>query len=96
MRKEYTTLEEILEDAERGKISQSHLMDEGFRTCFACKNTEDKYGGKMLTIHQILTVLSWHFQKELVSKILLNKFNDINNKKKWVCATCKDEYMESM
>ena len=60
MRKEYTTLEEILEDAETGKISQSHLMD------------------------------------ELVSKILLNKFNDINNKKKWVCATCKDEYMESM
>ena len=65
-------------------------------TCFACKNTEDKYGGKMLNIYQILTVLSWHFQKELVSKILLNKFNDINNKKKWVCATCKDEYMESM
>tara|TARA_R110001583_G_scaffold3706_1_gene22877 strand:- start:1729 stop:2019 length:291 start_codon:yes stop_codon:yes gene_type:complete len=96
MRKEYTTLEEILEDAETGKISQSHLMDEGFRTCFACKNTEDKYGGKMLNIYQILTVLSWHFQKELVSKILLNKFNDINNKKKWVCATCKDEYMESM
>jgi len=95
MRKEYTTLEEILEDAERGKISQSHLMDEGFRTCFACKNTEDKYDGKMLTIHQILTVLSWHFQKELVSEIL-DKFSFDVNKKKWVCATCKDEYMESM
>ena len=94
MRKEYETLEEILKDADRGKISQSHLMDEGLRTCFACRNTEDKYDGKMLTIHQILTVLSWHFQKELVSEIL-DKFSFDVNKKKWVCATCKEEYMES-
>ena len=94
MRKEYSTLEEILKDADRGKISQSHLMDEGLRTCFACRGTEDKYGGKMLTIHQILTVLSWHFQKELVSEIL-DKFSFDVNKKKWVCATCKDEYLES-
>ena len=43
MRKEYSTLEEILKDADRGKISESHLMDEGLRTCFACRNTEDKY-----------------------------------------------------
>jgi hypothetical protein len=94
MRKEYATLQEILKDADRGKISQSHLMDEGLRTCFACKNTEDKYDGKMLTIHQILTVLSWYFQKELVSEIL-DKFSFDVNKKKWVCATCKQEYMES-
>ena len=94
MRKEYSTLEEILKDADRGKISESHLMEEGLRTCFACKNTEDKYGGKMLTIHQILTVLSWHFQKELVSEIL-DKFSFDVNKKKWVCLTCKEEYLES-
>jgi len=94
MRKEYSTLEEILKDADRGKISESHLMEEGLRTCFACKNTEDKYGGKMLTIHQILTVLSWHFQKELVAEIL-DKFSFDVNKKKWVCLTCKEEYLES-
>jgi hypothetical protein len=38
--------------------------------------------------------LYWYFQKELVSEIL-DKFSFDVNKKKWVCATCKQEYMES-
>ena len=95
MRKEYSTLEEILKDADKGKISESHLMDEGLRTCFACRNTEDKYGGKMLTIHQILTVLSWHFHSAYVYEILEKFSFDVKNKKKWVCLTCKEEYLES-
>ena len=95
MNKEYNSLEEILKDAELGKVSEYQLMQEGLRKCFSCKGVEDKLGGKLLPIGSITHVLDWMFSKEFRDWIHRHELVHLLTKRKWICATCKEDYNDS-
>tara|TARA_R110002020_G_scaffold147866_2_gene323475 strand:- start:979 stop:1245 length:267 start_codon:yes stop_codon:yes gene_type:complete len=88
MKKEYYSLDEILEDADNGTISDNQLKEEGYTRCFCCGNTEDTYYGGTKILKDILIKLKWHFEQRPIAK------PDIN-KRKWLCQTCKEEFEEA-
>ena len=99
MKKEYSSLDEILEDADNGTISDNQLKEEGFSRCFCCKNTENIHDGGTKILKDILVKLSWHFEHRSIAKKNLDHTLKLSiknlNKRKWICQTCKEEFEEA-
>jgi len=91
MKKEYSSLDEILEDADNGTISDRQLKEEGFSKCFCCGNVENIHNGGTKILKDILVKLSWHFEQQW-NKYYTTK--SLNNRK-WLCQTCKEEFEEA-